>query len=212
MTEAMAAAVRVFRLVTRRAICRGRARTGSGRGLIPHHSPRPAPRAKHALQSRPSRESIDDREDAGAAAPSQAAGESAQGAAPGSGRRGAEEATASVTRRMAAARRLAALLLAALAAGCSAVRSAGPRAADYVVVVMLDGARPDILRRAQAPVIHGLEAEGTSWLQARTAYPSQTRVAFVTLPTGAYPEHHGSVGGDEFQDADWNPIPAGDQG
>lgn len=112
-------------------------------------------------------------------------------------------------------RRLAAALLAALALPQT---SASPRAgggevrrpADHVFVIMLDGVRPDTLRQVRAPVIQGLAASGVVYLQARTVYPSQTRVAFVTLPTGAYPESHGIVGGGEFKDASWQLVGTGD--
>ncbi|HXK09373.1 MAG TPA: alkaline phosphatase family protein [Vicinamibacteria bacterium] len=60
-----------------------------------------------------------------------------------------------------------------------------PPTADYVFVIMLDGTRPDVLRDANIPVIHRLADEGVQYLQATTIYPSQTRVAFVSLPTGA---------------------------
>lgn len=104
-----------------------------------------------------------------------------------------------------------ALVMAAVALGTAASGAAGAgRPADYVFVIMLDGTRPDALRRADAPVIHGLAAAGTEYLQARTTYPSQTRVSFVTLPTGSYPASHGIVGGDEFKDTSWNTIPFGD--
>jgi len=86
--------------------------------------------------------------------------------------------------------------------------SAG-RAADFVFILMLDGTRPDVLREAKAPVIHQLAERGVQYLQATTVYPSQTRVAFVSLPTGAYPEKHGIVGGDEIKDARWQTIPMG---
>ena len=75
---------------------------------------------------------------------------------------------------------------------------------------MLDGCRPDILRRANAPVIHGLAAAGTTYIRARTVYPSQTRVAFVSLPTGAYPGSHGIVGGNEVRDDKWRAVGMGD--
>ncbi len=98
----------------------------------------------------------------------------------------------------------------ALAACAPMTAAAAPRPADYVFVIMLDGTRPDALRRADAPVIHGLASAGATYLQARTQYPSQTRVSFVTLPTGVFPEHHGIVGGGEYKDAQWATIPGGD--
>jgi phosphonoacetate hydrolase len=78
-----------------------------------------------------------------------------------------------------------------------------PRAADHVIVIMMDGTRPDLLRIANTPHLDALVAAGTEYVQARTMYPSQTRVAFVTLPTGAWPSSHGIMGGDEFMDAQW---------
>ncbi len=98
--------------------------------------------------------------------------------------------------------------LAATALLAAAAPAARP--ADHVFIVMMDGTRPDFLRRARAPVIHGLAAAGTTFLQAETTYPSQTRVAFVSLPTGAYPGSHGIVGGDEIKDASWKNLETGD--
>jgi phosphonoacetate hydrolase len=80
------------------------------------------------------------------------------------------------------------------------------RRADHVFVLMLDGARPDILRTVNAATIRALEASGVRYAQARTIYPSQTRVAFVSLPTGAYPGSHGVVGGPSFKDDGWATI------
>jgi len=100
-------------------------------------------------------------------------------------------------------------LLCALAASAMLAAAAPARPADHVFVIMLDGARPDFLRRARAPVIHALAAEGATFLQAETTYPSQTRVAFVSLPTGSYPGSHGIVGGDEIKDASWKDLETG---
>ena len=100
-----------------------------------------------------------------------------------------------------------------LALAATALLAAAPapaaRPADHVFVVMMDGTRPDFLRRARAPVIHALAAAGTTFLQAETTYPSQTRVAFVSLPTGSYPGSHGIVGGDEIKDATWKDLETG---
>jgi hypothetical protein len=112
--------------------------------------------------------------------------------------------------------RAAAALILILASGpqgagrAAAAPPPAPRLADHVIVVMLDGCRPDILRRANAPVIHALAAAGTTYMRARTIYPSQTRVAFVSLPTGAYPGSHGIVGGNDVKDSSWQTVPMGD--
>jgi predicted AlkP superfamily pyrophosphatase or phosphodiesterase len=103
---------------------------------------------------------------------------------------------------------VAALLLAGTAGSLPAAPTARP--ADHVIVVMLDGCRPDLLRRARTPNLRALAAAGTTYLQAQTVYPSQTRVAFVSLPTGAYPGSHGIVGGNEIMDAEWKAVGMGD--
>jgi len=100
-------------------------------------------------------------------------------------------------------------LLALAATALLAAPAAAARPADYVFIVMMDGTRPDFLRRARAPVIHALAARGTVFLQAETTYPSQTRVAFVSLPTGSYPASHGIVGGDEIKDESWKDLETG---
>jgi arylsulfatase A-like enzyme len=103
-------------------------------------------------------------------------------------------------------------LFSALAASALLAAAApAARPADHVFIIMMDGTRPDFLRRAHAPVIHGLAAQGTTFLQAETTYPSQTRVAFVTLPTGSHPGSHGIVGGDEIKDASWKDLETGNR-
>jgi len=101
-------------------------------------------------------------------------------------------------------------LLVLAASALLAAPAPAARPADHVFVVMLDGTRPDFLRRARAPVIHRMAIEGTTFLQAETTYPSQTRVAFVSLPTGSHPGSHGIVGGDEIKDASWKNLETGD--
>jgi serine beta-lactamase-like protein LACTB, mitochondrial len=103
------------------------------------------------------------------------------------------------------------LIVAATAALAPAPASAqpAPRLADHVIVIMIDGARPDVLRAVHTPNLDALAEAGTRYLQARTVYPSQTRVAFVSLPTGAHPGSHGIIGGEAFKDAEWNWVSLG---
>lgn len=101
-------------------------------------------------------------------------------------------------------------LLLTLGAGARTQPPQPTRAADHVIVLMLDGVRPDAIYAANTPHIRALEKAGTTFVQARTVYPSQTRVAFVSLPTGAYPSSHGIVGGTDFKDASWQTIPLGE--
>ena len=102
---------------------------------------------------------------------------------------------------------LAAFVLAFTSQGVGGQQLA--RAADHVFIIMLDGMRPDLLRLAHAPTINHLAASGTRYMEARTVYPSQTRVAFVSLPTGAYPSSHGIVGGDFYKDERWQTVSLG---
>jgi phosphonoacetate hydrolase len=107
-------------------------------------------------------------------------------------------------------RALWSVVVVAVAIGYAAPRGQQrERSADHVVIVMLDGVRADALRLANAPTIAKLAESGIRYLQARTVYPSQTRVAFVSLPTGAYPSSHGIVGGDFFKDAKWENVSLG---
>jgi phosphonoacetate hydrolase len=93
-------------------------------------------------------------------------------------------------------------------AGASLSPSARP--ADHVFVLMLDGTRPDVLRAVKMPTLTALAAGGVRYLQARTIYPSQTRVAFVSLPTGSFAGSHGIVGGESFMDPNWQQVGFGD--
>ncbi|UXN57512.1 alkaline phosphatase family protein [Phyllobacterium zundukense] len=62
------------------------------------------------------------------------------------------------------------------------------------LVVSFDGLRPDLIDSAQTPNIARLKALGTSLAAQRTVYPSETRVAFPSLVTGATSSQHGMVG------------------
>jgi predicted AlkP superfamily pyrophosphatase or phosphodiesterase len=62
------------------------------------------------------------------------------------------------------------------------------RRTDHVFVLMLDGMRPDVLRTVNAPTIRGLEASGVRYTQARTTYPSQTRVRIRPTSTACQPD------------------------
>jgi predicted AlkP superfamily pyrophosphatase or phosphodiesterase len=107
-------------------------------------------------------------------------------------------------------RRAASVVLILQLIASATARTQPSRAADHVIVIMLDGTRTDVLAAAATPNIKALEKAGTTFVQARTVYPSQTRVAFVSLPTGAYPASHGIVGGTDFKDASWRSMPLGE--
>ncbi|MCC8965370.1 alkaline phosphatase family protein [Bradyrhizobium sp. Pear76] len=62
------------------------------------------------------------------------------------------------------------------------------------VVVSFDGLRPDLIDSALTPNIVRLKERGVTLACHRTVYPSETRVAFPSLITGATPDQHGMIG------------------
>jgi len=88
-----------------------------------------------------------------------------------------------------------ALALAALTAGW-APTLAGQTApvapvSEHVIVVSLDGLRPDAIERFGARTLARLMAEGTGSLTASTILPSKTLPSHTSMLTGAEPEVHG---------------------
>ncbi|MHB2169544.1 alkaline phosphatase family protein [Alsobacter sp. R-9] len=71
----------------------------------------------------------------------------------------------------------------------------GPtKRASRVVVAVFDGLRPDLVREDTTPNILRLAARGAWFREARSIYPSVTRVATASFATGAPPAVHGIVG------------------
>jgi arylsulfatase A-like enzyme len=65
---------------------------------------------------------------------------------------------------------------------------------DRVVLCVFDGLRPDMIREASTPNLHRLARRGTWFREARSVFPSMTRVATASIATGALPRTHGIVG------------------
>lgn len=107
-------------------------------------------------------------------------------------------------------RRLALLAVALMAASC-AVQPTGLRVdsvtaaaeatrPDRVILISIDGFRPDYLGKGRTPVMDGLVADG-AFGPMRPSFPSVTFPNHYTLVTGLHPDHHGVVG-NRFNDAD----------
>jgi len=60
-----------------------------------------------------------------------------------------------------------------------------------VIVVVLDGLRPDAIPRFALPHLSSLARRGASTMRGRTVSPSVTACAMASLVTGASPERHG---------------------
>jgi len=61
----------------------------------------------------------------------------------------------------------------------------------HVVVLSLDGLRPDAIDRARTPTLHRLLAEGSASLSASTILPSKTLPSHTSMLTGVVPATHG---------------------
>lgn len=61
------------------------------------------------------------------------------------------------------------------------------------VLIALDGLRPDMISAEATPNIAALAARGTRFANARSVFPSETRVATPSLTTGCRPGGHGMV-------------------
>jgi phosphonoacetate hydrolase len=66
--------------------------------------------------------------------------------------------------------------------------------ADQVIVAVFDGLRPDMVTPDLTPNLLRLAARGTWFREARSVFPSVTRVATTSIATGAPPTVHGIVG------------------
>ncbi|MGZ9722717.1 alkaline phosphatase family protein [Rhizobium miluonense] len=66
--------------------------------------------------------------------------------------------------------------------------------APKFLIVSFDGLRPDLIDSAQTPNIARTKGLGATLSAQRTVYPSETRVAFPSLVTGATSSKHGMVG------------------
>src|SRR5262245_10577129 len=67
-----------------------------------------------------------------------------------------------------------------------------------VIVVVLDGVRPDLIPLLDLPVLGRLARVGASTMQARTVSPSVTAAAMSSLLTGVTPDVHG-MSTDQFR-------------
>jgi len=75
---------------------------------------------------------------------------------------------------------------------------AAPTSVRRVILVVLDGLRPDAMARFELFHLQRLALRGASTFRARTVDPSVTACAMASLITGASPERHG-LQSDRFQ-------------
>ncbi len=70
-----------------------------------------------------------------------------------------------------------------------------------VVMVAMDGLRPDMVTPAATPHLAAMAARGLRFANARSIFPSETRVATPSLITGCRPGGHGMVANTLFDAA-----------
>jgi predicted AlkP superfamily pyrophosphatase or phosphodiesterase len=88
--------------------------------------------------------------------------------------------------------RLAAACAALLLAACASVRPESPARAPLLVLISIDGFRPDYLDRGVTPTLSALAAGGVR-AAMRPSFPSKTFPNHYTLVTGLRPDRHGIV-------------------
>ena len=86
---------------------------------------------------------------------------------------------------------LFASLLCASCGGGQFSGGSGPRGAPKVLLIGIDGVRPDVLAEVATPNIDALAAAGWYTDQARTTDPSVSGPSWSSMLTGVWPEKHG---------------------
>jgi hypothetical protein len=71
-------------------------------------------------------------------------------------------------------------------------------AVDRMIIISIDGGRPDLILRANCPAIRSLMASGCYTFWARTTAMSITLPSHVSMLTGVTPNHHGIFWNEEL--------------
>jgi len=77
------------------------------------------------------------------------------------------------------------------AADCTCQSGPCPCRFQHVVIISIDGLRPDALNQADTPVIDGLRAAGAYHPQAKAVVPSVTLINHASMLSGMSPAKHG---------------------
>lgn len=70
-----------------------------------------------------------------------------------------------------------------------------------VIIAVFDGLRPDRISEALTPNLNRFMSEGLWYREARSVFPSMTRVATTSFATGSHPTRHGVVNNAFFHPA-----------
>ena len=70
--------------------------------------------------------------------------------------------------------------------------------ARLILVVVMDGLRPDSINREDTPTIFRLREEGVNFINSHSVFPTVTRVNSAAISTGHYPDVNGLVSNSMF--------------
>ncbi|MBU2485999.1 MAG: alkaline phosphatase family protein [Alphaproteobacteria bacterium] len=76
-----------------------------------------------------------------------------------------------------------------------------PTKVARVVIAVFDGLRPDRISEKLTPNLHRFVTDGLWYREARSVFPSMTRVATTSFATGSHPARHGVVNNAFFHPA-----------
>jgi len=70
--------------------------------------------------------------------------------------------------------------------------------ARLILIVVMDGLRPDSINREDTPTLFRLRQEGVSYINSHSVFPTVTRVNSAAISTGTYPDVNGLVSNSMF--------------
>lgn len=70
--------------------------------------------------------------------------------------------------------------------------------ARLILIVVVDGLRPDSINREDTPTLFRLRQEGVSYINSHSVFPTVTRVNSAAISTGTYPDVNGLVSNSMF--------------
>src|SRR6185295_7411010 len=68
-----------------------------------------------------------------------------------------------------------------------------PSAARLILIVVMDGLRPDSINKEDTPTLFRLRQEGVNYINSHSVFPTVTRVNAAAISTGQYPGVNGLV-------------------
>jgi predicted AlkP superfamily pyrophosphatase or phosphodiesterase len=70
--------------------------------------------------------------------------------------------------------------------------------ARLILIIVMDGLRPDSINREDTPTLFRLRQEGVSYINSHSVFPTVTRVNAAAISTGTYPDVNGLVSNSMF--------------